>query len=253
MPRSPGRPANDNEDPDESWRRAEIILKASSGLDLASADEERSAITQLVTDILHYCEVMSLGKRSDHPDYLDFDKLVDVAIQHYNVQSHSMNSVMEAEANRTVGLLAQRFAQIKTAQEAAQQAPAQEEDYASKYLKDTPSPDDAKLEPELQETLRKLYDRQRQELRDLFDDHLSDLQQVEDYKRTDIAELHFDDDSVAADHRGEVDTQLDHFAEERERYIGDYQKAQSIRGEMEQSREKSLEQGLDEDPPKLTR
>jgi hypothetical protein len=40
---------------------------------------------------------------------------------------------------------------------------------------------------------------------------------------------------------------------ERERHIRDYQKAQSIRAEMEKSSEQTLEQGLDPDKPKLTR
>lgn len=42
------------------------------------------------------------------------------------------------------------------------------------------------------------------------------------------------------------------FAAERKRYIGEFQKARELRDQMEQdSRQKSLEQGLD-DKPKLT-
>lgn len=129
---------------------------------------------------------------------------------------------------------------------------AQEKDYASKYLQTTPSPDDAKLDPELQALLKKLYDRQRDERSELIDNQIIELQQVEDYRRTDIVELHFDDAQVAKDQKREIDNQLDRFAEERERYITDYQKAQTIRDGMpQQSREQAQERGLD-DMPKLS-
>lgn len=57
-------------------------------------------MNQLLTDLMHYCEVMSMGMRSDDPDYIDFDKVLDHATANYLTQSHMMNSVIDAEVKR---------------------------------------------------------------------------------------------------------------------------------------------------------
>jgi len=114
-----------------------------------------------------------------------------------------------------------------------------ETDYYARYLRDTPS-DDAKFEPELQELLTKLYDRQRREAVDLIDDAHNRLNPDGEQPK------------VLKTYNEEFREQYGRFAEERERYISDYQKAQTIRDEMQQqSREQALEQGLD-DKPKLS-
>ena len=116
-----------------------------------------------------------------------------------------------------------------------------ERDYYARYLRDTPS-DDAKFEPELKELLTKLYDRQRQEAVDLIDDARNRLNPDGEPPE------------VLKTYNEEFREQYGRFEEERERYISDYQKAQTIRDEMQQqSREQAHEHGLTEDGPKLTR
>ena len=51
----------------------ESPLQAYSGADLDIPENQKIAITQLLTDLMHYCETMSMGKRSDHPDFVDFE------------------------------------------------------------------------------------------------------------------------------------------------------------------------------------
>jgi hypothetical protein len=131
-----------------------------------------------------------------------------------------------------------------------------EQDYYSRFLGVDKPRDDARYEPELQELLSKLYGRQRGEAHDLLEEQTKDLEQVEDYRRIGDPDLreefrgHLDDDAVAEEHYKAKIAQQDRFAEERERYISEYQATREIRDEMQQEQE-TLEQGR-EDNPKLT-
>jgi hypothetical protein len=125
--------------------------------------------------------------------------------------------------------------------------PAQEEDYYSKYLNPTASPADADLEPGLQELLKKLYDRQEGEHYARLD-HLDTNNPTVPGHRRGIPASPVDEEAGARYKRA-IDDQFKYFAEERERYIAEYQEAQSISDEMQQqSREQALEQGLDDKP-----
>ena len=246
-------PANDNEHPDDSWRRAELILSAYSGSDLATADEQKQAIAQLLTDVMHYCEVMSLGKRSDHPDYLDFDDIHDTAFAHYEEQSHSMNSVMEMEGKRTADLVGQRLAELKAARNAPdvseihnelqilehieQKGPLTEwERRRRDELNET-----LNAEPELKKILVDLDTRQRKEA-----NALGDAQDVERREGGLVPD-------ILARHERQNTEQYERFSEERARHIRQYQNAKNIlAGVSEPSQQEGMRQDRDDDP-KITR
>ena len=99
--------------------------------------------------------------------------------------------------------------------------PAQEEDYFSKYLSGTPSPDDAKLEPKLQELLKKLYDRQREEAYVRIDEQRAELGVFGSESKSSVPP------KILKDHREWDRHQEERFFRERERYISDYQRATS--------------------------
>jgi hypothetical protein len=121
----------------------------------------------------------------------------------------------------------------------------QQEDYFTRYLDRKTSPDDAKLEPGLQKLLTKLYDRQLTEAYGLIDKATARINpDGEDRAALKIHRQEFREDYLK---------QCRGFAAERDRYISDYQRANVMRGEQEQSRRESPERSIDPDKPKLTR
>src|SRR5881398_715294 len=94
--------------------------------------------------------------------------------------------------------------------------PAQEEDYFAKYLKG-PSPDDAKFEPELQELLKKLYDRQREEAYTRIQEQ--DAEVIVFGSKVSMPP------KMLNEHREWNEWQNARFALERDRHIADHQRA----------------------------
>lgn len=119
------------------------------------------------------------------------------------------------------------------------------DEYFKQYLDGKTSPGDEKLEPQLRTLLTKLYDRQRTEAYDLLDEATS--------------RIHPDGEDRASlkthrqAFRGDYQKLCSGFAAERERYITDFQRAQRLKAEMEQTRRETLERGIDPDKPKLSR
>jgi len=94
-------------------------------------------------------------------------------------------------------------------------------EYYSLYLASNPSSDDADLKPGLRDHLAKLYDRQRQEDLDLRQDARNRLSPGGEAPE------------VLETFNEEFRQQYSRFAEERNRHIRDYQKAQALREEMQ--------------------
>lgn len=132
-------------------------------------------------------------------------------------------------------------------------ATIKKEDYFNRYLDGKQSPDDTAFEPELAHLMTKLYERQRSEAYELLDRTIGEMRHYE-FNETGL--LH--DGGCAPEtlklykdpFQKEYCQQCEGFARERERYIGEFQKAREILDQMEQR--ESLEKGLD-DEPKLTR
>jgi hypothetical protein len=97
-------PGNDNEDPDESWKRADLILQAYSGADLNNPEAQKTAISQLITDLMHYCDVMSITAKEGSPEHLDFEELLDTASEHFSVQKDTMDGAMEIGPQRLAAI-----------------------------------------------------------------------------------------------------------------------------------------------------
>lgn len=95
----------------------------------------------------------------------------------------------------------------------------------------------------LQELLDNLEYRQLQDRARLADTHSRELK---------VAPLTGSADLIRAQQQ-QREEQEKKFEKERERYVADYQRANAIKGDMEQSRRDSLERGIDPDQPKLTR
>jgi len=111
---SPGDPpVNDNESPDESWRRADLILQAYSGADLDVVENQKLAVTQLLTDLMHYCDTMSTGVAKNNPDFIDFDKLLQAAKGDFKAQDLTMKSVMDATVERHASYVAKKISEFK--------------------------------------------------------------------------------------------------------------------------------------------
>jgi len=211
-------PANDNEDPDESWQRADLILSAYSGADLNVTANQKLAMTQLLTDLMHYCEVMSMGKRSDHPDYIDFDKVLDHATANYLTQSHMMNSVIDAEIKRFGAGVDKAIAEGRF-------GPTKEQE-----------PDEA-----LERLLDKLSERQDEEALDLARTQEDDVR------------LFGATPEVLQEHVEQKRDQFLKFREERSRHIRDYEAAKALRADLD-GEERSKTAGLDpDDEPKLSK
>jgi hypothetical protein len=121
------------------------------------------------------------------------------------------------------------------------QAPSEyipERDYFSRYLVSKHA-EDADFEPELQKLLTSLYDRQRQDAHEFIA-----------YYRRRLNNPELDPPETREHVIEEFKREYRDLAEERDRYICDYQKAQSLRDDLQQ-REATLEDGL-EDKPKLS-
>lgn len=102
-------------------------------------------------------------------------------------------------------------------------------EYYARYLGEKRPAEDQKLDPRLQELLKKLYDRQRAEaskLVDMVEQRLNpDGESRESLKRRDV----------------DFQRQYQRFAEERERYIREYKNAETLR---EQQRQREQDRAL---------
>jgi hypothetical protein len=87
-------------------------------------------------------------------------------------------------------------------------------------------------EPDLRKTLVALDARQKKEMEDLVQKQRREPSPAYGQQYADLEKRH---------------------DKERERYTSDYQRANVMRGELEQSRRESLDRGIDPDKPKLTR
>lgn len=76
-----GPPSNDNLDPDDAWKRAQLLLEAYARIAQTQHlyDNPAQAVRGLLTDIAQYCAARSAGQAKDSPEHLDFDKLVSQA------------------------------------------------------------------------------------------------------------------------------------------------------------------------------
>lgn len=99
----------------------------------------------------------------------------------------------------------------------------EEPDYFARYLKDgVKAPEDAKLDPELQKTLAKLYERQKGEAQDLHMDHTGQKLAIGTFQHPKLNKS-LSEETQRQDLR---------FVKERERYIREYHEAQKIRDQM---------------------
>ena len=116
-----------------------------------------------------------------------------------------------------------------------------ERDYFSRYLGDK-SAEDARLEPELQNLLTKLYDRQREDAHGLVNYFMHSFNNSEIEPPSTLYALN------------QFKDQYSHFAEERDRHIREYHKAKAILADMnEQSREEQIQHERDDNEPKIAR
>lgn len=229
------RPVNDNQHPGEPWQRAELILEAHakmSGSGVHPFDVPQTVIADLLKDLMHYCRARSQGEAIDSPNRIDFDEITRAAKGDFLKEQKPI--------------------------EQRPQAP-EEQDYFKQYLNGNKSAEDSKFEPELQHLLAKLYDRQQREALDLLQEQRDGLHQLNDYRQVSDPGLreellaHFDEDVIAKEDHQAYTSLIERFAEERERYITDHLKAREIAAEMaSQERSETLDQGLDDDQPKLT-
>ena len=199
-----------------------MILQAYSGADLDNTENQKTAITQLLTDLMHYCEVMSLGKPEKHPDHIDFADIIDKAYEDYWVQADTMKGPLEAEAKRTGALVEQRLAEMRT---------ADQEKTAAEDLTD----------PKLQAILQHLRERQDKEAEKLAGQQEQALH------------IYGTDPELLEEHEHQTERQHQGFEAERNRYIHDYKAAKTLASvEEEQDRREAPEHGIDPDEPNLT-
>lgn len=81
-------PANDNTDPDERWKRAQLLLEAHARIANSEAhpyDHPAASIRGLLTDLMHYCASRNVGARDT--ERLDFDAIMKSAKTDYQEQA----------------------------------------------------------------------------------------------------------------------------------------------------------------------
>lgn len=108
------------------------------------------------------------------------------------------------------------------------------EDYFNEYLDGTQSPKDTEHEPDLGHLLKKLYERQRAESYQLLDEAVDQFHpEGEPIEKLKIHKEEF---------RDAFHEECARFAQERDRYIEEFQAARRLREEMEaEEKSKSLE------------
>ena len=111
MARQNEPPANDNEDPDESWKRADLILQAYSGADLSNPEAQKTAISQLVTDLMHYCDVMSTTAKAAPSTLISKTHSIR-RFEHFSVQKETMDGAMEI-GPRKLAAIGQHFRELR--------------------------------------------------------------------------------------------------------------------------------------------
>ena len=132
-------------------------------------------------------------------------------------------------------------------------------DYFKRHLGGALSPEDAKLDPQLQKLLTKLYERQRDEAYRLLEETKAQMQ-AHDLRNN---PNHIRQGGGCAPEtlkqfteffRKDYDQQILAFGAERERHIREFLRARDMIADMEkQQRRDTLERGLDQDKPKLSR
>ena len=133
-------------------------------------------------------------------------------------------------------------------------ATLKKEDYFNTYLDGKRSPNDAAFEPELANLLTKLYERQRDEANRLLDRTKGEMQ-LYDQRHNEAHAFQGGGCSPETlekyrdEFRKEYRERCQGFAQERDRHIGDFQRAREIRDQLElESRQRSFEQDLDAKP-----
>jgi len=89
-------PANDNVDPDDAWKRAELLLEAYAkiaNIEIHPYDHPAPSIRGLMTDLMHYCTARNTGVTKENPERLDFDALTNAAKTEYQAQRHKQEMV----------------------------------------------------------------------------------------------------------------------------------------------------------------
>lgn len=203
-------PANDNIDPEEPYQRAKKILNAYfSGRDGKLSEDHKSAITSLVSDLMHYCDAENFGKTDDDPHYLNFEEIFKTAENNFKVQANAMNSVREKATDTYIG----RF------WDAAQNS--------GNAMTPAPQPDLKVIETDhkLVKLLKDLADRQTVEAARL---HERQAKETPNPLR----------------HEQERDAQARKFEDEKQRYIRQFEKGRE-RSERQDGTEK--QKGLDRD------
>jgi hypothetical protein len=80
------KPINDNQNSQEPWLGAELILQAYARISGHAAhpfDAPQAVIADLLKDLMHYCKAMSEGEALDSPNRLDFDHIARFAKQEF--------------------------------------------------------------------------------------------------------------------------------------------------------------------------
>ncbi len=97
-------PANDNLDPDEPWRRAQLLLEAHAKIaksEIHPYDAPGSAVRSLLTDLMHYCGAHNIGKTKSDPEYLDFGAILKTAETDFKEQAKTMNAALDKARDAT--------------------------------------------------------------------------------------------------------------------------------------------------------
>lgn len=225
MPRQdePEPPSNDNIDPDEPWRRAQLLLEAHARISKSEVhpyDAPGPAIRGLLTDLMHFCDTLNIGKQKGNPEYVDFDAILKAASKDFQVQAKMMNSVMD----KAVETYARRIEDHIT--ETFGPAPSPPPPVQHKQPREQATPEN---DPKLAKIIMALQERQAHESRELTERQARDP--VKDNLR----------------HEHESDSLLRKFADERERYIRQYNKGLQMAERLEaEERQKGFEHDLSE-------
>ncbi len=201
-------PANDNIDPDEPWKRAQLLLEAHARIsksEIHPYDHPAAALRELLTDLMHYCAAHNVGKSRGDIEYLDFEALKNDAKQEFEVQAKTMNrAVADSKPTPT------RYA-----------TPDEEESIAARLRLEN--------DPKLAKILTALEERQAHEASEL------------------AARQSREPGADPLRHEHERDAQLRKFEDERARYVRQYNKGLEMTERLQaEERQKGFEHDLSE-------
>ena len=89
-------PANDNAEPDEPWKRAQLLLEAHAKIANSEAhpyDHPGASIRGLLSHLMHYCAARNVGAAKDDPHRLDFEGIMKAAKTDYQAQAKTMHDL----------------------------------------------------------------------------------------------------------------------------------------------------------------